>query len=167
VATDAGVDGALALKLLSQVEPVQGRMRRVELGTHVLFDDAYNANPSSMLAALEELARQPGRRLAVLGRMGELGPTSADWHQKMGAAAARLKLELLAVAAPEIFAGFQHAGGATGSMAPDLPSALQSIRERLTIAETNTLLIKASHSAGLYQLVADLVPNSSANSSAD
>src|ERR1700716_577266 len=85
----AGADLALAALALSQIEPAAGRgMRRaLELadGEATLIDESYNANPASMAAALNVLGKAAigshGRRIAVLGDMLELGPTSAALHR--------------------------------------------------------------------------------------
>jgi UDP-N-acetylmuramoyl-tripeptide--D-alanyl-D-alanine ligase len=94
----AGGDRALAVCALGRWEPPGGRGRRetlsldpVEDGATIeLFDDAFNANPDSMAAALDALAAaEPrhdvgrfaeGRRIAILGDMLELGPDEAEMH---------------------------------------------------------------------------------------
>jgi UDP-N-acetylmuramoyl-tripeptide--D-alanyl-D-alanine ligase len=85
----AGADVALAGLTLSQVQPAAGRgvRRPLELsgGEATLIDESYNANPASMGAALNVLGQaavgRQGRRIAVLGDMLELGPSSADLHR--------------------------------------------------------------------------------------
>jgi UDP-N-acetylmuramoyl-tripeptide--D-alanyl-D-alanine ligase len=85
----AGADLALAALSLSQIEPAAGRGARRVLeianGEATLIDESYNANPASMAAALSVLGRAAvgphGRRIAVLGDMLELGPTSPALHR--------------------------------------------------------------------------------------
>ena len=84
----AGADLALAALSLSQIEPAVGRGARRALevghGEATLIDESYNANPASMAAALNVLGSAAvgphGRRIAVLGDMLELGPTSPALH---------------------------------------------------------------------------------------
>lgn len=67
----------------------------------LVLNDAYNANPTSVAAALESLAALPAqRRIAVLGPMAELGPIEQAEHAAIGELAASLGIRLVAVAAP-------------------------------------------------------------------
>lgn len=97
VAAHLGLALAPLVEALEAVDPVGDRGRLLELGPHLLIADCYNANPGSMLAALDSLARLRSRRagplVAVLGDMLELGPTTAQLHRELGAEAARLGLD--------------------------------------------------------------------------
>jgi UDP-N-acetylmuramoyl-tripeptide--D-alanyl-D-alanine ligase len=95
---------------------VSGRLQRKQTpdGATVI-DDTYNANPASMQAALEVLAHAQGKRVFVLGDMGELGDGAAQFHRDIGSAARKLGIEkvyalgeLSAGAVSEFGAGAQH-----------------------------------------------------------
>lgn len=74
---------------LEATEPPKMRLQVVRLANGVtLVNDAYNANPASTEAALDTIARLPGRAIAVLGEMRELGAATADLHRQVGAHAA-------------------------------------------------------------------------------
>ena len=60
-----------------------GRNRRIRHGALTLLDETYNASPEAVLAALQLLAEQPGRRFAVLGTMLELGESSLALHRQV------------------------------------------------------------------------------------
>ena len=64
-------------------------------GGGLLINDAYNANPTSMRAALEHLAAHDGRTVAVLGEMAELGPGAPDYHREVGALIERLGIDVV------------------------------------------------------------------------
>jgi len=103
-------------KALENFGGVAGRLQRKD-GLHgsTLIDDTYNANPASMRAALEVLAQAMGKRLFVLGDMGELGAGAAQFHREIGIAARELGIEkmfamgaLSAGAVQEFGAGARH-----------------------------------------------------------
>jgi UDP-N-acetylmuramoyl-tripeptide--D-alanyl-D-alanine ligase len=104
----AGADLALAALALSQIEPAAGRgVRRaleVASGEATLIDESYNANPASMAAALNVLGAAAvgphGRRIAVLGDMLELGPTSPELHRGLNEAIKANRIDLVYCCGP-------------------------------------------------------------------
>lgn len=91
-----GADPQAMQASLAEVVVPGGRMRRKVDGVHKpsVIDDTYNANPMSVRAAVAALAEEPcaGRRILVLGEMGELGPDAAHYHRQMGDVAAEYGL---------------------------------------------------------------------------
>jgi len=86
---------------LTESTLTSGRLRHIDHHGILLIDDTYNANPESMAAAIETLAETPvadgGRRIIILGRMGELGPHAPAAHLRVGALAAARRLTVVAV----------------------------------------------------------------------
>jgi UDP-N-acetylmuramoyl-tripeptide--D-alanyl-D-alanine ligase len=156
-AVAAGVPAAEAASGLEQAVAAPGRLALRRLGAHLVLDDTYNANPLSMVAGLEVLSARAGRRLAILGQMGELGMDSAAAHAQVGAEAARLGLPLVAVAAPQLAVGYRLAGGLELIEAVDAAAAASAAAAWIARAETPaTVLVKASRAAGLERVVAAL-----------
>jgi UDP-N-acetylmuramoyl-tripeptide--D-alanyl-D-alanine ligase len=125
-----------------------GRGQRVALpGGATLIDDAYNANPVSMRAALDALAASPadGRRIAVLGDMLELGPDAPHYHRAIGAHADGIVDVLVTVGplAAEMAADF----GGEHHHAADARAAATLVCE--LIREGDAVLVKASNGVGL------------------
>ncbi len=92
-----------------------GRYEAIDIaGRPRLIYDAYNANVSGMLAALDAFAQEPGaRRIAVLASMAELGEEAAEMHVQVGERAARTRVDVLLVGgmfAAELARGAQDAG---------------------------------------------------------
>jgi len=111
-------------------------------GGGVVVNDAYNANPTSMRAALEQLAlRGNGRRLvAILGGMAELGEHAEHYHRELGELARRLGIEVLAV-------GELARGYGADNWVPDAATATVAARE--LVEPGDAVLVKASRSVGL------------------
>ena len=110
----------------------------------LLVNDAYNANPASMTAALEALRAAPAkRRIAVVGPMLELGTVSDNAHGAVRLFAERFGIRLIAVNAP-----------AYG--AEDVDSIDGAVTLLEDIGEGDAVLVKASRAAGLERLAARL-----------
>lgn len=151
---------AAALAAARPVSPHRMDLRRLPDGSTVI-DDAYNANPESMAAALRALAAVPAtRRWAVLGAMRELGAESTDLHRQVGRSAAEAGIDrVLAVGAEAevIAAGAAETPGWSG-VATTLPDAAAAI-ERLAadLRPGDAVLVKASNSERLWQVAEALL----------
>ena len=131
------------------------RAELVRLGAVTVVDDSYNASPGSMKAALELLGGLPGRKVAVLGEMLELGESHEDGHLEVGEAAGPL-VDLLVVVgsgASGIADGARDAGLDPSRVlaVPDRERALDVLRPRLR--DGDVVLVKASRGIGLDLLV--------------
>jgi UDP-N-acetylmuramoyl-tripeptide--D-alanyl-D-alanine ligase len=120
-----------------------------------VLDDTYNASPASMLAALELLSTLPGRHVAVLGEMLELGEGHERGHRDVGAAAAQVVDQLVVVGdgAAGIAAGAARLGEGV-VLVPDREAAMAVLRYRLRPGDT--VLVKASRGAALEWVVDSL-----------
>ena len=118
------------------------RMDLVRLRSGALVvNDAYNANPTSMVAALRALARLPARRrVAVLGLMAELGPSSDEEHRAVGMVARELGVAVIGIGVPAY-------GGTTVGSVDEAPAALGPL------GDGDALLLKGSRVAGLERLM--------------
>jgi UDP-N-acetylmuramoyl-tripeptide--D-alanyl-D-alanine ligase len=120
----------------------------------VVLNDAYNANPESMAAALRSAAHIAGngRAWAVLGEMAELGPESVRAHEEVGRAAVAAGIHHLVVvgAAAEPLAAAAAAAGADVHRVPD-PAGAVALLANL-VRPGDVVLVKASRAVGLEQV---------------
>lgn len=93
----SGIDDPDIAHALRTVEPAPMRMEYRKAGAVHLINDAYNANPSSMKAALDALATTEGRKLAVLGDMLELGDLGKMAHREIGRRATKVAERIITV----------------------------------------------------------------------
>ncbi len=132
-----------------------GSSWRMEIhrGRYTVVNDAYNANPDSMRAALQTVAALPGRHIAVVGKMAELGPVEAEEHRRMGAEAARLGYAALVVVGAD--PGYSAGAGSLAIPAADSTAAMALLQSLLR--DGDVVLVKASRACGLEVLAQSLI----------
>ncbi len=159
----AAIAAALAVGLpmtaikagLEEMQPVPGRLQlKPGLKGCRIIDDTYNANPASLTAAIQVLAGFAGKRILVLGDMGELGENAIPLHAEAGRVAKAAGIEGLyavgsmAKAAVESF-------GAGAEWFADQPTASATLQSEL--ASDVTVLLKGSRLSHMEQVVNALV----------
>ena len=178
----AGVEPAIAAERLGTAKALSPHRMAVTTRPDglTIIDDAYNAAPESMVAALTTLARMAGtgdcepdgRTVAVVGEMRELGDRALIAHQEIGRLIVSLGIDLTVVVgqgAKGIYDGATGAGDVSEAdgaddvpqnaeveirFAPDLDAARNILRECLRPGDR--VLVKASNSTGLWQLADEL-----------
>ena len=162
VAGHLGVDVAAAAAALSTAAVSPWRAEVDDAGGVTVLNDAYNANPTSVAAALDTLVaiERTGRSWAVLGVMAEIGPTAAEEHHAIGRLCADLDVDEVVGVGPQAAAVVEgaRAGGLASDNAigvPDARAAVALVAERL--APGDVVLVKGSRVAGLEQVASDLV----------
>ncbi|HWU31082.1 MAG TPA: UDP-N-acetylmuramoyl-tripeptide--D-alanyl-D-alanine ligase [Microbacterium sp.] len=154
-----GVPVATAIARLETVE-VAERWRMQPMGNERvrIINDAYNASPDSMAAALRTLAQITGpdeRTVAVLGAMSELGESAGEEHDRIGLLAVRLNIQRIVVVGPDARRLYLAAVG-EGSWdseavhLPDQDAAFEYLKNELR--DGDRVLVKSSNSVGLRHL---------------
>jgi len=150
-ATAAGVPLAACVQALSRFVAVRGRLQ-VKTGVRgaTLIDDTYNANPDSVRAAIDVLARAPGRRLLVLADMGEVGGQGVAFHEEAGAYARAAGVERL-YALGDLAAAAARAFGAGARHYVRIEELLADVKNDL--GPQTTLLVKGSRFMQMERVV--------------
>ncbi len=162
-----GADGTLAVRDLARWQPPAGRGRRRKVvldpvgGQYfTLIDDAYNANPASVAAALEVLAAaspgRAGRRIAILGDMLELGREEAALHAGLADLEPIAAVDRVHCSGPRMRALWERLEGERQgewvAQAAELAARLPGL-----VGPGDVVLVKGSLGAGLGQVVDGLV----------
>ena len=145
-------------KGIESLQSVSGRFHIIEASDYTVIDDCYNANPISMKASLDVLTDALGRKVAILGDMGELGADERKMHREVGKHAAEKEIDVLlcvgelskdmAEAAEEVNSKTQvrHFANKEALM-KELPKILE---------KGDTVLVKASHFMEFGEIVEKL-----------
>lgn len=134
---------------IAAYETMGSRGRIVDTGWLTVIDDCYNANPTSVKSALESLVALPGRHVAILGDMRELGERSGELHRQVGEYAAKLGAHVVACG-PEAEPVSAGAGGDSVWYA-DLQALLRALPEH--VRKGDAVLVKASRAMGFEAVV--------------
>lgn len=156
VGEELGLSREEIIRGVAAYEPTGSRMRVLRFAEdRIVLDDCYNANPQSVAAALEVLAKtECERKVAVLGDMGELGDLTDQAHYNMGALAAMLGIDLVIAIGPKaarIADGAEMGGTRALHFETKEEVAIQAPLESGT-----AMLVKASHAMHFEDLVAQL-----------
>lgn len=141
---------------LSEAVLTGGRLRRFDWNGITVLDDTYNANPESMAAAIDVLAEIPlaGRRIAVLGRMAELGVHTASAHYRIGKLAAERGIQVVSVG--EGAEGISEGAGTSRHFA-DVLAAAEMVSA--TCTNGDAVLFKGSRTAAVEKVMQAAFPS--------
>jgi UDP-N-acetylmuramoyl-tripeptide--D-alanyl-D-alanine ligase len=159
---ELGVTAPAAASALTQAHISPWRMETIETPAGVrIVNDAYNANPESVAAALKTARWMAGegRLIAVLGQMAELGALAADAHERVGELAARLRVDRLVTIGPDAKA--IAVAGVREGLEPDAAADYDDLDAALADVagaahRGDVVLVKGSRVAGLEVLAARL-----------
>jgi len=167
---NAGADLALAALSLADHEGLSGRGRRYRLGEEdaaiTLVDESYNANPTSMAAALKAMGLAPrlgrGRRIAVLGDMAELGKEAPALHAALAQNIEQADIDLVLTCGDLMMHLHNHLP--PGRMGPHVGTA-DEVMEILNrdLRANDVVMVKGSNSSGMGKVVDALLASSAAD----
>jgi UDP-N-acetylmuramoyl-tripeptide--D-alanyl-D-alanine ligase len=147
---------------LAEMTPVKGRLNLHQLGENCkLIDDTYNANVGSIKAAVDLLASYPGRRILILGDIGELGADARSYHQEVGEYAKYRQIDdlltigVLSLSTSDAFVKRTSNKGLHFSERDKLLTCLEGLlaNEEQQIS----ILVKGSRSAHMEYVVRDII----------
>lgn len=150
-----GIDAKDIKRGLNQFTGVAGRMTFLTGKNHSLvIDDTYNANLRSVLTAVDVLSKRQGRRILVLGDLGELGGYTKAHHEEIGRAASALGIDLLLTCGDNS----QYTSQAFGKTAKHYLNQEELTNDLLPHLDKNTtVLVKGSRTAAMEKIVHRLV----------
>ena len=156
VVTSMGLPLEVVAKGLANFLPAKGRLQTHTLSEDcILIDDTYNANPDSVLAAIEVLANSAGRKILVLGDMAEVGEDGGAFHTEIGAHAAQRGVNVL-LATGEMMRQAAQAFGSGAQHFDDVTGIASVVRAHMQNG-VNTILVKGSRFMAMERVVNELL----------
>ncbi len=154
IASAMGVEGALIAEAVEAFRSYDKRFQPVKTPKgYVIIDDTYNANPSSMQWAIGTLAGlpAPGKRVAILGGMKELGKDSARYHRELGTHLKEAGIGLVVLLGEETRETFEELGGARAAIFDDKKKLIEYAASQLNAGDT--VLVKGSRAFKMEEIV--------------
>jgi UDP-N-acetylmuramoyl-tripeptide--D-alanyl-D-alanine ligase len=143
---------------LSRFQPEGMRNRLVRIGGALVLDDAYNANPLSMDAALRTLAALPGRRVAALGDMLELGPAEEECHRDVLARALSLPMDAVFVTGERMARAAASFSDDRLRVFPDVGALGEALHPWFAEDVASAVLLKGSRGARMERAIDGVRP---------
>ena len=143
---------------IESVKTIGGRSNLIHKGGMTIIDDCYNANPVSMKASIDVLAAAPGRKIAVLGDMGELGENEQELHAMVGEHFEGKGIDALFAAGALSENLAQAVGKCSKETEVHYFKTKDELMEELLpyVKSGDTVLVKASHFMGFPEVVGQL-----------
>ena len=148
-ASELGIGLEIIKDGLENTIPEKGRLELIELENFTLLNDSYNANPHSMKAAIDTIKKFPGKKIAVLGSMDELGKDSIKLHQEIGEYAKNSGIE-------KLYSIGEDAKHYKGDHFQDVESIVNILSKK---HQKSVILVKGSRMMELNKLI-DILMNS-------
>ena len=144
---------------IEALKPLPGRNHLIDTETYTIIDDCYNANPISMKASLDVLAKAETRTVAILGDMGELGEQEKQMHYDVGAHTVSCGIDVLiciGTLSSELSRGAAEAAASSGNTIEihhykDKSAFFSDMNSILK--KGDTILVKASHAMEFDKIV--------------
>ena len=159
VANELGLTAEEMKRGIESVQTIGGRSNLIHKDGITVIDDCYNANPVSMKASIDVLSKAPGRKIAVLGDMGELGTEEKELHYMVGEHFAGKGIDAL-YCAGELSAKIAEAVVTVSKYTEvhyykEKEQLLENLMKEVKIGDT--ILVKASHFMGFSEIVKELI----------
>jgi len=154
----AGISIASIKEGLESFSPVKGRcVPRTTLSGSLLIDDTYNANPDSVIAAIDLLSSLDGERVLILGDMGEVGQRGSEFHKEIGAYAKSMGIDLflaLGELSRNSISSFNQNGTKLGIHFESIEPLIDCINS--LSKQNSTILVKGSRFMKMERIVKSL-----------
>ncbi len=137
---------------LESYKPYEGRLKTETYGAITLIDDTYNASANAVFAAIDVLEKMPGKKILILGDMGELGDYTQDLHSQVGSKFKDSSANLL-ICLGDLTKYTAEAAGEKGLFFSDRQDLMSKLTNYISKNEQSTVLVKGSHGMRMGEIL--------------